>query len=165
MEDESILAVRGIYEDYLADVGKLIASRKPTDGLMGFGKRAGDDICHERFADRLEAKLNDVAKASPNSGEAYAVMSVVFKFPSEHRDDSLTYWMLIAVQGLTDALIPFLSEQDAQRLSAEFSDLYPKHSYLPVQKQLAAHLRSQAGLREQKKGFLDILKSKGGGKA
>ena len=165
MEDESTLAVRGIYADYLADVEKLIAARKPTDGLMGFGKRAGDDICHERFADRLEAELNNIAKASPTSGEAYAVMSVVFKAPSEFRNDSLTYWMLVAVQGLTDGLIPFLTEQDAQKLSELLYDLYPKHSFLPVQKKIAAHLRSQSGLKEQKKGLLDIFKSRSDGKA
>lgn len=164
MDNESILAIRGIYDDYLADVEKLIATRKPTDGLMGFGKRAGDDVCHERFADRLEAELNDVAKASPSSEEAFAVMHVVFEVPPEYKDNSLAYLMLLAVQGLTDGLIPFLSREDAQKLSSLYSDLYPKHSLLPVQKKISMHLLSQAGYEEHKfKGLFGLFKRGDGG--
>ncbi|MFB0919740.1 MAG: hypothetical protein QMB62_02475 [Oscillospiraceae bacterium] len=166
MEDESvILEIRAIYDDYIADVKKLIASRKPTDGLMGFGKRAGDDICHERFADRLEQKFIDIAQASPSSEEAFTVMRYVFETPPEYKNDSLTYLMLLAVQGLTDVLIPFLSKEDACKLSSLFSDLYPKYSYLPAQKKLAEQLISQSGQRGQKiKGLLGLFGSREDGK-
>ncbi|PKM72397.1 MAG: hypothetical protein CVU91_08315 [Firmicutes bacterium HGW-Firmicutes-16] len=166
MGEESIVReIRGIYDDYIAEVKNLLATRKPTDGLMGFGKRAGDDVCHERFADRIEQKLNDFAQALPSSESVYAVMRVVFEIPQKHKDDSLTYWMLLAVQGLTDVLIPLLTKQDAVKLSELFSELYPKYSWLPVQKKIAAQLFLQAGLKEHRgKGFFSLFNKRDGDK-
>ena len=166
MEDErAICEIRAIYDDYIADVKQLIANRKPTDGLMGFGKRAGDDICHGRFADRIGQKLNEIAQASPSSEEACAVIRFVFETPSEYKKDSLAYLMLLAVQGLTEVLIPFLSKEDAAALSSIFSDLYPKYSYLPSQKKLAGQLLLQSGQKEHKiQGLFGLFKGRGTGK-
>ncbi len=166
MEVESIIReIRGIYDDYIADVKTLMATRKPTDGLMGFGKRAGDDICHERFADRLEQKLNDIVQATPSSETVYAALRFIYETPPEYKDDSLVYLMLLAVQGLTNGLIPFLTKQDAAGLSELFSDLYPKYSYLPAQKKVASQLLLQAELNERKgKGFFGLLNKRDSGK-
>ncbi|MEA4895355.1 MAG: hypothetical protein VB064_08830 [Oscillospiraceae bacterium] len=167
MEDESVVReIRGIYDDYIADVRTLLSKRKPTDGLMGFGKRAGEDACHERFADIIERRLNDFAQTSPSSEDAYAVMRMVFEFPQEYRNDSLIYWMLLAVQGMTEGLIPFLSKEDAAALSELYSELYPRYSRLPVQSAVAAHLYLQSGSEERKTNglFGGLFRGKGGGK-
>ena len=165
MEDESALReIRAIYDDYIADVKQLVATRKPTDGILGFGKRAGDDACHGRFADRLEQKFIEIAQASPSSEEAYAVMLFVIETPTEYKKDSLAYLMLLAVQGLTDGLIPFLSKEDAGKLLSLFSDLYPKYSYLPSQKKLAEHLLSHSGQKKHSiKGLFGLSKSRSTG--
>ena len=150
--EETEQAIRQIYDDYIADVIHLQATRKPTDGLMGFGKRADADPCHDRFVERLEQKLNEMAKVEPSSEETSAVLSFIYKAPQDLKNDSLTYWMLLAVHGLTSVLVPFLSKADAAKLSALYLDLYPKHSLLPSQKTLAQHLISQSG-ENKKKGL------------
>ena len=44
-----ILKVRQIYDEYLSDAARLQAAMKATDGLLGFGRRADSDPCHDRF--------------------------------------------------------------------------------------------------------------------
>ncbi len=149
-ECNTIQEVKQIYDDYFTDVRELQARRNPMEGLLGFGKRADDDPCHERFADRLGQKLSDFAKTSPASGEVCSVLRFVYEVPHEYKNASMVYWMLLAVQGLTDELIPLLKTEDAASLSALFADLYPKNSRLPSQQKIASRLCLQAGAKEQK---------------
>lgn len=161
MENELVpQEIQAIYDDYLRDTVHLEENRKPTDGLLGFGKRADSDPCHDRFAERLELALNTLASDVPSSETACAVMNFIFRAPQAHKDNRQAYWMLLAVHGLTDRLIHFLSKDDAAKLSAWYNDTYPKHTLLPVQKDLAAHLRSQAGgsLVQKKKGLADFFR-------
>lgn len=161
MEDELIpQEIRTIYEDYLSDVIHLEATRKPTDGLMGFGKRAGDDPCHDRFASRLEKELDTLAAAAPSSETASAVLRFVFAAPREQKDLSLAFWMMQAVQGFTEKLIVFLSPQAAADLEASYTEAYPKRVRLPVQQTIAQHLQAQAGesLAKKRKGLKDFFR-------
>jgi len=162
MENEEMIPeIRQIYADYLIDVMNLEAKRKPTDGLMGFGKRTDYDPCHERFAEKLEQKLKDIENMSPSSEEAGAVLRYVFNAPQEEEGSLSAYWMLLAVHGYTDGLISFLSKQDAKELSELYADLYPKHKRLPVQQNIASHLQEQAGGSKKSKGLFGFLKSWG----
>lgn len=152
--------ILAIYDDYLRDTIHLEETRKPTDGLLGFGRRADSDPCHDRFAERLEQALNDLSATEPSSATACAVMNYIFSAPQMHKDNRQAYWMLLAVHGQTDRLIRFLSKEDAAGLSAWYNDTYPKHVLLPVQKTLSAHLRSQSGDRlvQKKKGLVDFFR-------
>ena len=164
MQDELIpQEIRTIYEDYLSDVIHLEATRKPTDGLMGFGKRADQDPCHDRFASRLDKELDILAAASPSSQTASAVLSFVFAAPNEHRDLRGAYWMLQAVAGLTEKLIAFLSPQAAADLELSFTELYPGRVQLPVHQKIAKLLKAQAGERSVKKsrGLKDFFRGAG----
>lgn len=153
MQDDLIpQEIRTVYADYIYDVIQLEATRKPTDGLLGFGKKAGDDPCHDRFASRLEQEFNALASAAPSSETVSAVLLFVFNAPNEHRDLRLAFWMLQAVSGLTEKLVVFLSPQDAAALELRFSELYPKRIRLPVQQKIAKLLKEQAGERAAKKG-------------
>ncbi|NCB73270.1 MAG: hypothetical protein EOM51_00785 [Clostridia bacterium] len=161
MQDDLIpQEIRTVYADYINDVIQLEATRKPTDGLLGFGKKAGDDPCHDRFASRLEQELNALATETPSSETVSAVLHFVFNAPNEHKELKLAFWMLQAVSGLTEKLIVFLSPQDAADLLESFSELYPKRIRLPVQQKIAKLLNEQAGERGVKKrrGLNDLFK-------
>jgi len=150
-----------MYGDYLIDIKSLESKRKPTDGLMGFGKRADQDPCHERFAERLEQKLKDIENEPPSSEKACAVLRYVFNAPQEEKDALSAYWMLFAVHGLTDGLIRFLSKEDAKGLSELYADLYPKYKRMPVQQKIASHLQEQAGISGKSKGLLGFFEKRG----
>ncbi len=165
MQDELIpQEIRAIYEDYLSDLIHLEATRKPTDGLMGFGKRAGDDPCHDRFASRLEKALDDLAATAPSSETASAMLRFVFSAPSEQKDLSLTFWMMQAVVGFTEKLIVFLTPQAAADLEQSFTELFPKRIRLPVHQRIAKLLKEQAGEQGAKKGkgLKDFFRGAGG---
>ena len=161
MENELLpQEIRKIYNDYLSDTLLLEETRKPTDGLFGFGKRTDSDPCHDRFCAQLELELNTLAAAEPNSETAYEVLRFVYEAPQLHKDNRQAFWMLLAVHGKTEVLIRFLSESDAAKLSAWYNNAYPKRVLLPVQKALAAQLQAQAGGRmvQNRRGLTDFFR-------
>lgn len=133
-----------IYEEYQKDTINLDITRKPMDGLLGFGVGPGSDACHDRFSQRLEKALDDFTATNPSSEETSAVMMFMFGAPTEYRT-RLGYWMLEAAQGMADKLINLLSEDEAGKLTQWYSDNYPKSGRLPVQDKVFAHLKQQAG--------------------
>lgn len=163
MQDELILRqIQTIYADYIGDVIHLEATRKPTDGLMGFGKKASDDPCHDRFISRLEQELDALAAEAPSSETASAVIHFLFAEPNEHKDLKLAYWMLQAVAGLSEKLIVFLSPQAAAALLECFAEQYPKHLRMPVHTKIAKLLRAQAGGEAKKdKGLKHFFRGAG----
>jgi len=141
------------------DLVVLQASLKPTDGLMGFGKRADSDPCHARFSDRLELKLREIAEQAPSSQETAELMRFVYEAAKKSKEDVSAYWMLVAVHGHTAVLIPLLSSADATELSRLYLDRYPKYSLLPMQKRLVGQLQEQSGKApRQKKGLASLFK-------
>jgi len=145
-----------IYDDYLNDTIWLEATHKPTEGLLGFGRRPDTDPCHDRFLEQLEPSITAISKDAPSSEVALAILRFIFEAPIAHKDNKQAYWMLLAVHGLTDKLIGFLSPEDSAGLTAWYGDAYPKHVRLPVQNAIAAHLQSQAGSSKPKrKGLLE----------
>jgi len=134
-----------IYEDYLSDTIRLNATRKPTEGLLGFGAGPGSDVCHDHFSEHLDQALKNIADKEPSSKEARTVLRFVYEAPTEYKENKLGYWMMQAVHALTDKLICFLSPQDAADLSAWYEETYTKSIRLPAQDKISAHLQAQAG--------------------
>ncbi len=149
--ETGIEAISGIYEKYLEDIGKLRASMKPMDGLMGFGKNPSSDPCHSVFVERLEKALTELVYLRPDGETAEEVLRYIFTVPKEREDDKLSYWMLIAVQGMAGELVSFLSPVQAAALSKLYGRHYPKHTLLPAQQQLFKKLRDRAGGDERPK--------------
>jgi len=154
MENKLPPNIQQIYDDYLNDTIWLEATHKPTDGLLGFGTRLDADPCHDRFSEHLEKAIAVIAAEKPSSETAFAVLHYIFEAPIKSRDNKLAYWMLQAVHGLADGLICFLSPEDAAEMSLFYSEAYPKHTHLPVQKTIAEHLLTRAGSSAQKKKSL-----------
>lgn len=78
------------------------------------------------------------------SEEIAEAVSWVLEYPAAHRNGR-SYWMTYAVQKEILPLIPRLSADEAGTIHAAFTAAYPKREWLPVQKQIDAALRTQAG--------------------
>lgn len=166
MENVQLLyEIRRIYNDYLTETNRLETVRKPTDGLLGFGKGPGSDACHDRFSEQLEKVLDEIETDEPSSGAAFAVLGYVYEAPLVNKDNTLAYWMLLAVHALTEKLIRFLSPEDAAVLTERYREAYPIHTRLPAQKKIASKLQTQAGgcavyNALKRKSLLDIIRGR-----
>ena len=125
-----------LYDGYLREAMQAEQEQKPFDGLFGFGKKAADDPCHDRFAANLKEWLEAFGEEKLDSSEIREVLSLIYRAPKKYPDPKSSFWMLIAVQSLTLGLIPKLSESDARALVGEFAGLYKRWERLPVQKQI-----------------------------
>jgi hypothetical protein len=150
-----VTRLRQIYADYLDDIERLQASLKPLEGILGFGRSPGKDPCHARFADAFEKALADFAAQAPASGAVSQVLGFVYELAQDVRPGtSLSYWMLLAVHGLTAELTDCLSEADAARLYRRYLAVYPRRIQLPVQQEIAKRLRRAAGAAvERRRGL------------
>ena len=136
--------IKGLYEAYLDEAMKLERDRKIGDGLFGIGKKPADDPCHDRFASDVEAAIKDIAEEDLPSPQIRELLGYMYHKPAEHEETASVYWMLIAVQGSTTALIPALSAEDADALCKAYTKAFRPWQRLPVQKQLCSMLKKAA---------------------
>ena len=129
-----------LYAEYLAEARRAEANRRPLDGMFGFGRKSGDDPCHERFAQELEALLKAAAEKGVASGELRGMLAYIYRAPKENREPLAAYWMLMAVHSLTPELAGRLCREDAQALWEEYQTAYPRRDRLPAQKKVLAAL-------------------------
>ncbi len=128
--------LRTLYENYFLAVEEAERNCKPTDGLFGMGQKAADAPCHGYFEEDLTAWVKDFAEQRPSSEVVCSVMRYMFTVPQEHQDSKVAYWMLLAVQGATIELVPYLSVQDAKKIRDFYAEIYPRAQRLPIQKTL-----------------------------
>ena len=133
--------IQTVYRTYFAEAAQAEQNRKPAEGLFGIGRKPSEDPCHDRFLAALEAALQAFSAQKPASDEVRAVLSLIYRMPSEHREPLSVYWMLNAVFGLTTPLIPLLNPSDAAALRAQYDADCPRRERLPVQKQIARALK------------------------
>ena len=135
---------QGLYEAYLSEVEQLELNRKPGAGYFGMKGGPADDPCHDRFAETLRAFYEEVAAQEPESAAARQLMAFACTAPIAYPRPRTAYWMLIAVQGLTRALLGFLDAQDAAALAALYEKSFRRSERLPVQIALIKALRAAA---------------------
>ncbi len=143
-QNEALARLRSLIGDYLETAAELEAKRRPTDGLLGMRPGPADDPCHDRFAEQMDALLQDYAAQRPSSAEAAAVLRELFAAAPANRNAKSAYWMLIAVQGFGSGLIPFLDKAEAAGLLELYSAQYPRRERLPVQNRILKQLARQA---------------------
>ena len=132
-----------LYDAYIEKVNELRRNSKVTDGLFGITKGPGDDPCHDRFAEELEAKLTEFASGNPVSGEVYSLLSFMYTVPLKYKDDNLIYWMFAAVHTLACDLISRLDREDAEKLYEQYIKDYPRWERLPAQQKTIKALKEQ----------------------
>ena len=146
---ESFLTgLRERYRQYEETVEELERKRKPGEGVFGLKGGPADNPCHDRFAEELRACFADFAARRPESAEAREVLALAYAEPVAYRGPRCAYWMLIAVQGLTKELIPFLSPEDADALAERFEADYRPCDRLPVQIELIELLHKAGSGRQ-----------------
>ena len=133
-----------LYDGYLETVNRLERERKPGEGMFGFGGGPANNPCHDRFAEDVAALLGELSAGNAPSALRREAMERIFAAPLENPTPKSSYWMLIAVQGFTRDLIPGLSAEDADALTAQYLRDYPRRNRLPVQNEILA-LLFQAG--------------------
>ena len=133
--------IENLYRTYLEQAIRAEENRKIGEGLFGIGKKPADDPCHTQFIDSLQTALDTYADSSPASADIKEVLSLVFRFPTEHCEPASAYWMLLAAHGTVFKLIPLLSPSDAAELASEYGKLYRRWERLPVQKDVIKALQ------------------------
>ena len=143
-QGEALARLQELYESYIAKVDFLEKNRKPGEGLLGLKGGPDEDPCHDRFADDLQEFYTEITMGKPASGTVRELMEYACTAPGQHREPRTAYWMLIAVQSLTQPLIRLLTPQDAGALAELYENNYRRFERLPSQKQLMKALKSAA---------------------
>ena len=136
--------LRAIYEAYLDKTVTVERSQKIGAGWFGLKGGVADDPCHDRFAVELHAYFASLAASGAESAALREIMEYVVAAPQKMDAPRAAYWMLIAVQGLTQPLLPLLSATDAQTVGELLEKLFPRSKRLPVQDKLLRELRKRA---------------------
>ena len=142
--NEALVRLQELYESYLGEVELLEINRKPGAGIFGLKGGPADDPCHDRFAETLRLFYEEIAAAPPPSAALREMIDYAIRFPTEHPEPRTAYWMLIAVQSLTQPLLSLLTPQDAGELAALFEKRFRRSERMPVQVRLIKELRARS---------------------
>ena len=143
--NEALVRLQELYESYLREVELLEINRKPGAGIFGLKGGPADDPCHDRFAETLRGFYEEFAAQKPESASVRELMAYACTVPTVRREPRTAYWMLIAVQSLTQDLIGLLTPQDAGELAALYEKSYKRRERMPSQIKLIRALRDAAG--------------------
>ena len=136
------LELETIYTGYIAAALRAEQALGPFDGLFGLGKKLSDDPCHRTFYHELEVLLTRFAATSPESGAVRQALSRIYEAPDKEAGlPKSVYWGMVAAQGLTLSLIPFLSADDAAGLLAVCRQAVCFKDPFPAQKQVLKELK------------------------
>ncbi len=132
-----------LYEAYFEQVRAAKKRLKLADGLFGMGERLANAPCHDAFMEALRAFLEG-KEVKEDPGQICQVLDYIYRAPFAYPDvHPSVYWMLLAVQGLTQPVITQLRPEDAQALYLWYQKAYPRRERLPVQNQVLEALKRQ----------------------
>ncbi len=143
--NEALVRLRELYESNLKEVELLELNRKPGAGIFGLKGGPADDPCHDRFAETLHGFYEGFAAQKPESAAVRELMAYACTLPTVRREPRTAYWMLIAVQSLTQDLIGLLTPSDAGELAALYEKSFRRHERMPSQIKLIRALKAAAG--------------------
>ena len=142
--EDALSRQRELYESYLKEVELLELNRKPGAGIFGMKGGPADDPCHDRFAERLRALYEELLAQGLESDAARALMAFACTAPLGGDVPRTAYWMLIAVQSLTQPLVSRICPADAAALVELYEKSFRRNERMPVQIKLIKELRSAA---------------------
>ncbi len=144
METELYLErIGNLFDEYLKAAQLLEDNRKPSE-LFGLKFGPSDDPLHEHFAEKLGSILRDAEAENPESAQIRPLLEKIYYAPKEYPKPKSAFWMLIAVQGLTQNLIQKLDSADAGELYELYEKNWPRRTRLPVQDAVAKALRNKS---------------------
>ena len=145
MENDWLSRIEALYDAYLLTAAELEKNRRFGDGILGLRPGPADDPCHDRFAETLRGFYEEFAAQKPESASVKELMAYACTVPTVRREPRTAYWMLIAVQSLTQPLLGLLTPQDAGELAALYEKSYKRRERMPSQIKLIRALRDAAG--------------------
>lgn len=145
-----------IYAQYEEKLAKVISKASAFAGAFNMGDDPRKDACNEVFYEKAEEWAADFASGNPSAEDAAEAVRWILSYPAKHRQGS-TYWYTYAAQKHAQALIAFLTPEDAADILASFRDSFRKEDWLPVQNDLVKALTKQSGGKAvQKESFLKV---------
>lgn len=133
--------VRAILDEYAQALEETARQRRPTEGLLGFGRKLGDEPCHE-IMDRKIAALTETLLADDGAEDADEAASLLLRAEADGAWPEAAKFALIAAQRHLIPLVSRLSRNGAAEMAAWFEKRYPVFRRLPVQKQLLKALKN-----------------------
>ena len=126
--------INGIIDGYIARCEEIIAQSKPGDGLFGMGDDPKKDPCHMSFYEELAAAVKEIAASAPEADEACGAVQAILKAAREKKCPSMARWMLEAIHGLSQPLLPLLTAEQKRELRDWYDENLPRRLRFPVQK-------------------------------
>ena len=87
---------------------------------------------------------DELAAQGPDSGLVRQLMAYACTAPLAAREPRAAWWMLLAVQSLTQPLVALLSPADARALSELYEKSYRRSERMPAQIKLIKALKAAA---------------------
>ena len=141
-QNDPLARLKELDEAYVEEVRLLERNRKPGEGIFGLKGGPGDNPCHDRFAETLHGFYEEFASQKPDSAAVRALMEFSCTAPLEKGVPRTAYWMLIAVQSLTQPLIALLDAPDAGALAELWEKSFRRRERMPAQLKLIKALRA-----------------------
>lgn len=134
-----------IIEAYIVEADTVAAKASPWDGLLGMGRDPKKDPCHGKFFKAVGDMVKQLCQRPPAPTLAYDIVSVLLTAQKTHPNAENAQWMLLAIQGYAQSLVPFLTPEDAKAFAEEYANDIPRWDRLPVQSKVlkALTLRSK----------------------
>ena len=139
-EREGSERLRALYANYLKEAETAEKNRRLGAGWFGTKGGPADDPCHDRFAETLRSYLEELSGAP--SAFIRQELAYICTAPLDHPEPRAAYWMLVAVQGLTQPLIGLLTPQDAASLGELYEKSFRRSERMPVQIKLIKELKA-----------------------
>ena len=133
--------LQGILASYQEDLKQLDQSLRPGDGILGFGRVPGNDLCHERLDERIAALTKRVTQANSDRQEAAELVRMLLRCDAEFSLPVYAQTMLVAVQRHALPLISRLTRNEARELRLWYEKQYPRFKRMPVQKEVLRALK------------------------
>lgn len=142
--DSFFAALDQAFADYRRDLETYERTRKPTDGLLGFGRSLKDDPCHDRFDERVKQAVDGLCAAPPSPEDAERAVRALILWDDDPSWPLAAQWMLRAIERHSLPLIPFLSREAAASLCRAYAGRYRRWERLPVQQDIYKALKAKA---------------------
>ena len=123
------------YIEFNKELMKDIGPMQGVLGVLGFGPKPGHDPGHAEFFNEMKSVVSEVCKETPDASTADSIMDILFGAREKYADENLSPYIFSALEGVTQELIPFISEGKAQTLYNKLKKM-PAQLRTPVRKQL-----------------------------
>ena len=136
-------ALEEAFRSYRQDLEAFERKRKPTDGLLGFGRSLQDDPCHDRLDERVREAVEGICASHPTPAEARRAVAMLLPGAETEKWPLAAQWMLRAVERHSLPLIPYLAPEDANAFLQAYARRYKPWDRLPAQKQVYQALKGK----------------------